>query len=99
MFEGIRLRSTFTNKDSSATSDVASCDYYAHDIVLLAYKDDVLRATIEVGCGLRDSAIADSIKIYFYKEVQIHGEVSLSEHVAALVVHPGHQDEQERLQN
>ena len=96
MFEGIRLRSTFTNEDSSATSDVASCDYYAH--VLLAYKDDVLRATIEVGCGLRDSAIADIIKISFYKEVQIHGEVSLSEHVAALVVHPDHRVKQKRLQ-
>ena len=52
------------------------------------YTDEELKAALQVGTGTRFGL--DSRVIKKYKEVQIHGPVSLSEDVACVYVHPRH---------
>ena len=61
---GLRLRTTFADKDSSSrTCKVASCEHHAH--VLSSYSDEELRAVLEVALGVRcwvDSQVLCSIR-------------------------------------
>jgi len=94
ILRNVRLRTTFTALDSSAKPDeVASCDYYAH--VLAKYTDEELKATLQVGGGVLPSVKSQALKTY--KEVQIHGDVHLSQHVATMVVHPESEHHKARL--
>jgi hypothetical protein len=88
IMRGIRLRATFSDKDSCNKGQLASCEWYAH--VLQEYNDLELQAVVEVAIGDRlfvDSAVLDTA-VGGYKEVQIHGELVLSRHVETVVVHP-----------
>jgi len=53
-----------------------------HRLTLLL--DNELRAVVEVGTGLKP--FLDSSCITTYKEIQIHGEVRLNEHIKS--IHP-----------
>ena len=51
--KGVRLRSTFVDGNSSASSVVATCEQYCH--VLMKYKDKELRAVVDIALvGFRD---------------------------------------------
>jgi len=95
VLKGVRLRTTFTPEDSSAMcKQVACCDYYAH--VLAMYTDNELKACLRVGSG--EERALDSSILMKYKEAQIHGDICLSKHVFALVVHPYRRALQARLE-
>lgn len=88
VLRGVRLRTTFSDKDSCNQGELASCEWYAH--VLEKYSDLELRAVADVALGGRlsaDSAVLDTAA-GGYKEVQIHGHVRLDSHVEAVAVHP-----------
>ena len=83
VLKNVRLRTTFADMDSSNPStSLATCEYYCH--VLHKYSDVELRSVMDVAIG--KMAWSPSSVIATYKEVQVHGEVKLSEHVYALVV-------------
>jgi hypothetical protein len=65
---------------------LSSCEYYCH--VLIKYNDIELNAALDVALNRKKYVNSDIISIY--KEVQIHGPVSLSENIEALVVNPIH---------
>jgi hypothetical protein len=90
----VRLRTTFVAQDSSyvvSKSDfvdqVATCQYYGN--ILMQFNDRELRDVVDIATGkfplgkLSDGFISKrEEKIRgAYKEVQIHGEVSLNKHV------------------
>merc|ERR1712194_778084 len=52
----------------------------------MGYTDEELRATLEVGTGLRPCV--NSWWILAYKEAQIHGEIKLTEHIELVMAHP-----------
>lgn len=88
VLRGVRLRTTFSDRDSCNKGQLASCEWYAH--VLERYSELELRAVAEVALGDRlyvDSAVLDTAA-GGYKEVQIHGELVFRKHVEAVVVHP-----------
>eukprot|EP00931_Biecheleriopsis_adriatica_P109396 TRINITY_DN8365_c0_g1_i1.p1 TRINITY_DN8365_c0_g1~~TRINITY_DN8365_c0_g1_i1.p1 ORF type:complete len:589 (+),score=125.51 TRINITY_DN8365_c0_g1_i1:143-1909(+) len=88
VLRSVRLRTTFSDRDSCNQGQVASCEWYAH--VLEKYSDIELRAVAEVALGDRlfvDSTVLDTAD-GGYKEVQIHGELQLSKHIEAVVIHP-----------
>jgi len=90
VLRGVRLRTTFSDRDSCNQGQLASCEWYAH--VLEKYNDLELRAVVEVAVGERlfaDSSVLDTAA-GGYKEVQIHGEIRLSQHLEAVVMHPSH---------
>lgn len=83
VLKNVRLRTTFADQDSSsASASLATCEYYSH--VLTHYTDAELKAVMEVALGR--SAWRPSTSMGSYKEVQIHGEVRLKDHVECLVV-------------
>jgi len=88
VLRGVRLRTTFSDRDSCTNGQLASCEWYAH--VLSEYSDAELRRVVEVAVGER--AAADSALLEAaaggYKEVQIHGELRLDQDVEAVVMHP-----------
>merc|ERR1712217_584624 len=90
LLRGVRLRTTLSAEDSAEldVSELATVDMYAH--VLARYTDVELRATLEVGTGMRPGV--DSCWILAYKEAQIHGEIRLSDHVELVMAHPSFQD-------
>jgi hypothetical protein len=88
VLKGVRLRTTFSDKDSCNSGQIASCEWYAH--VLEKYNDLELRAVTEVALGERlyaDSAVLETAA-GGYKEVQIHGELQIANHIESVVVHP-----------
>jgi len=94
VLQGVRLRATLSSRDSAYLDAprLAVPEYCAH--VLLEYSDDELREVLRVaaaGCTLngicKDS---QSLRSARYKEVQVHGEVSLHFHVERLVANPQH---------
>jgi hypothetical protein len=81
----VRLRTSFADCDTSSMNAVlSSCEHYCH--VLVKYTDIELNAALDVVLNRKRYVNSDVIAIY--KEVQIHGPVSLSENVEALVVNP-----------
>merc|ERR1712039_453713 len=90
LLRGVRLRTTLSAEDSAEldVSELATVDMYAH--VLARYTDEELRATLEVGTGMRPGV--DSCWILAYKEAQIHGEIRLSDHIELVMAHPSLQD-------
>ncbi|CAL1133849.1 unnamed protein product [Cladocopium goreaui] len=87
VLRGVRLRTTFSDRDSCTQGQQASCEWYAH--VLEKYTDTELQAVTEVALGDRlfvDSSVLDTAA-GGYKEVQIHGEVEFKKHLEAVVVH------------
>lgn len=90
VLQGVRLRTTFSDRDSCNKGQLASCEWYAH--VLEKYNDLELKAVVEVALGERlyaDSSVLDTAA-GGYKEVQIHGDLELAKHIEAVVVHPSH---------
>jgi len=88
VLQGVRLRTTFSDKDSDKAGEKGSCEWYAH--VLQKYSDSELGAVVDVALGKKlfvDSSVLDTAKGH-YKEVQIHGDISFADHVEAVVVHP-----------
>mmetsp|Transcript_22777 Transcript_22777/g.43783 ORF Transcript_22777/g.43783 Transcript_22777/m.43783 type:complete len:601 (-) Transcript_22777:36-1838(-) len=92
VLRGIRLRTTFSDKDSCNQGQLASCEWYAH--VLQQYSDVELRAVTEVALGDRLFVDSDVLATSAggYKEVQIHGELMLEKHVEMVVAHPCRRD-------
>ena len=86
----VRGRCTSTNGDSfdPASLPVGTLANYGH--LLAKYTDGELGALLEVACGdapaVRVFGQADTHLLSVYKEVQIHGRVSLGEDVEAVVV-------------
>eukprot|EP01059_Diplonema_ambulator_P006740 TRINITY_DN16350_c0_g1_i4.p1 TRINITY_DN16350_c0_g1~~TRINITY_DN16350_c0_g1_i4.p1 ORF type:complete len:994 (+),score=166.97 TRINITY_DN16350_c0_g1_i4:89-3070(+) len=79
-----RLRTSFADKDSSCTdAQIASCEYHAH--VLNKYSDAELQRVLEVSNRMRLWHKSDVV--HTYKEVQIHGEIRLSENIDLVVLH------------
>jgi len=80
-----RLRTSLTSEDSfgSAGKNLGTTDYYAH--IFQQYKDEEFKEAIQIGCNRKP--LQDGKTHVTYKEIQIHGEINLSQHVAALVVH------------
>eukprot|EP00928_Gymnodinium_smaydae_P082424 TRINITY_DN6576_c0_g1_i2.p1 TRINITY_DN6576_c0_g1~~TRINITY_DN6576_c0_g1_i2.p1 ORF type:complete len:641 (-),score=147.14 TRINITY_DN6576_c0_g1_i2:46-1902(-) len=92
VLRGVRLRTTFSDRDSCNQGQLASCEWYAH--VLAQYTDLELRAVLDVALGERlfvDSKVLDTAA-GGYKEVQIHGELEFEKHVEAVVAHPSHRN-------
>ncbi len=81
----VRRRCTFSGADSGGAQDfqLATCNYYAH-VLLNDYTDGELGAIIFVATG--SIASLDSRSINTYKEVQIHGPISLSSDIVAVHV-------------
>ncbi|CAJ1375418.1 unnamed protein product [Effrenium voratum] len=91
VLRGVRLRTTFSDRDSCTAGQQASCEWYAH--VLEKYTDAELQAVTEVALGDRlfvDSSVLDTAA-GGYKEVQIHGELEFKKHLEAVVVHHSRQ--------
>lgn len=87
LLKGVRLRSSFADMDSgSPSATLATCEYYAH--VLEKYNDRELKAVIDIATGAIEKH--ESGVISTYKEIQVHGELDFSRHVAACVVDPAH---------
>jgi len=84
ILKDVRLRVTCSPKDSSGCNaqHLAVLDYFAH--VLLEFNDNNLREVCDVANGKALSA--DSSRLDYYKEIQIHGEVKLAEHIERIVV-------------
>jgi len=83
----VRLRTTFASEDtSSSTVKLSCCEHYEN--VLFSYTDQEIKAIIDVATGKVLFHRSDCISQY--KEVQIHGPVSLSENVECIVVNPRH---------
>jgi len=83
---GVRLRTTFADQDTASTSaKIASCEYYNH--VLNNYIDRELKAIMNAALDQATYINKGNI-IGNYKEIQIHGDIKLREHVELLVVHP-----------
>lgn len=83
----VRLRTTFSDKDSCNEGLLASCEWYAH--VLALYNDLELKAVTEVALGEKlfaDSSVLETAR-GGYKEVQIHGDICFQEHIEAVVLH------------
>ncbi|CAK9075454.1 unnamed protein product [Durusdinium trenchii] len=91
VLRAVRLRTTFSDRDSCTQGQQASCEWYAH--VLEKYTDAELQAVTEVALGDRlfvDSGVLDTAA-GGYKEVQIHGDVEFKKHLEAVVVHHSRQ--------
>jgi len=94
VLKGVRLRATCSPEDSANCNarKLSSLDFYAH--VFLEYSDKELAETLRVASqdmagGRGDSS--DVIETWGkYKEIQIHGDVRLDEHVQRLVAHEKH---------
>merc|ERR1712150_178823 len=92
----VRLRCTMTHADSGrpdvTNEHVGTLDKCAH--VLMNFTDEELQEIKKVANAPPDSldCLGDSKKIdgFNYKELQLHGALSLSTHVDRLVVHPEH---------
>ena len=82
----VRLRTTFSNCDTaSSTAIVSCCEYYSH--ILNKYTNEELKDVIKI--ARKDIVNCSKKKILGpYREIQIHGDVILKEHVEALVVNP-----------
>ena len=85
----VRLRTTFTDSDSSNSdgTDVATSEFYAH--VLMRYSNAELQAVLRVA-QTAESRIrgCNSSSFGQYKEAQIHGPLRIKQDVLALSV-PG----------
>ena len=85
-----RMRATYADKDTSHADKpavLASCEDHAH--ILMRYSDDELRAVLEVSLGERLFVDSEAV-VSVYKEVQLHGPLSLERDALVLVVHPSH---------
>ncbi|XP_078367212.1 uncharacterized protein LOC144651186 isoform X2 [Oculina patagonica] len=86
----VRLRTTFASMDTSGEAvKLSCCEHYEN--VLFAYTDQEITAIMDVATVKVPFHRSDCIS--HYKEVQIHGPVSLSENVECIVVNPRHQKE------
>eukprot|EP00927_Polykrikos_kofoidii_P062363 TRINITY_DN57173_c0_g1_i1.p1 TRINITY_DN57173_c0_g1~~TRINITY_DN57173_c0_g1_i1.p1 ORF type:complete len:829 (+),score=117.93 TRINITY_DN57173_c0_g1_i1:54-2540(+) len=86
LLRNVRLRTTFCATDSAGmpTDSLATVDFCAH--VLEKFEDRELRATLRV--ATQKIPGLDSNVIGGYKEVQIHGEIRLADHVGIIMAHP-----------
>lgn len=93
LLRNVRHRVTLTSFDTSVlvedaahmkSAPLGTLDFYAH--VVEEYKDSEFCAALKV--GTRRSSACDSSVIESCKEVQIHGDVKLSEHVELVMVNP-----------
>jgi len=97
ILKDVRLRCTLSPQDSAnlPARRLAVLDYYAH--VLLEYSDKELKETIRVA-EKGDEKVGNSEQVIekwgMYKEAQLHGEIDLTKHVDALVVHERHRAKQ-----
>ncbi|XP_022793694.1 uncharacterized protein LOC111332596 [Stylophora pistillata] len=83
----VRLRTTFASMDTSGEGvKLSCCEHYEN--VLFAYTDMEITAIMDVATGKVPFHRSDCISQY--KEVQIHGPVSLSENVECIVVNSRH---------
>lgn len=83
----VRFRCSFASKDSAYEGIIPSTvEYYAH--VLADFTDDELREVKRKATG--EVELANSSKLSYYKECQIHGPVRLSEDIEALVIPSAH---------
>eukprot|EP01059_Diplonema_ambulator_P019901 TRINITY_DN33581_c0_g1_i1.p1 TRINITY_DN33581_c0_g1~~TRINITY_DN33581_c0_g1_i1.p1 ORF type:complete len:381 (+),score=82.91 TRINITY_DN33581_c0_g1_i1:37-1179(+) len=81
--KAVRLRCSFVDQDSSSTScELACCEWYAH--VCNAFTKAELKALLQVGNGILPFEPSSCISTY--KEVQIHGEICLSQNIERVVV-------------
>lgn len=86
LLRGVRLRATLCSTDSAGMmlEDLATLDYCAH--ILARFSDEELKKVIKVATGRIPGA--DSVALSTYREVQIHGEVRLADHVEMVMVCP-----------
>jgi len=93
VLKDVRLRCTLSPQDSAnlPAKRLAVLDFYAH--VLAEYSDKELKETIRVA-QKGDEKVGDSHAVIekwgMYKEAQLHGDISLDNHVDALVVSMRH---------
>lgn len=86
----VRLRTTFASADTSmCTVKLSCCEHYVN--VMNEYSESELKAILDV--ATRKVPSHDSSVIATYKEVQIHGPVSLAENVDCIVVNQRHRDD------
>lgn len=84
----VRLRTTFASMDTSGAGvKLSCCEHYEN--VLYEYTNNEITAIMDVATGKVPFHRSDCISQY--KEVQIHGPVSLSENVECIVVNARHQ--------
>lgn len=91
VLKNVRLRTSFASCDSGEDRAViASCEYYCH--VLYTFPESELLTTIKVANNVSDDPHfhddESSCQINDYKEIQIHGPISLDTDVEALIVDP-----------
>lgn len=85
----VRLRTTFTDQDSSASdgTDIATNDFYAH--VFHRYTDVELQVVLGIARTAESRIRGASSRAFAqYKEAQVHGPISIRQDVLALSV-PG----------
>ncbi|KAI6652321.1 hypothetical protein LOD99_7336 [Oopsacas minuta] len=83
----VRLRTTFASADTSMSNvKLSCCEHYVN--VMNEYSESELKAILDVATKRVSSH--DSSVIATYKEVQIHGPVSLSDNVECIVVNQRH---------
>eukprot|EP01060_Flectonema_neradi_P009921 TRINITY_DN17077_c0_g1_i1.p1 TRINITY_DN17077_c0_g1~~TRINITY_DN17077_c0_g1_i1.p1 ORF type:complete len:379 (+),score=63.16 TRINITY_DN17077_c0_g1_i1:60-1196(+) len=96
VLKGVRLRCSFADQDSSSDNcELACCEWYAH--VLNQFGKRELLAILEVANG--KIPFKPSSCIVTYKEVQVHGEISLRENVDHIVVAARHKKQPQVLQH
>eukprot|EP01096_Ripella_sp_DP13-Kostka_P014231 TRINITY_DN6360_c0_g2_i1.p2 TRINITY_DN6360_c0_g2~~TRINITY_DN6360_c0_g2_i1.p2 ORF type:complete len:200 (+),score=56.25 TRINITY_DN6360_c0_g2_i1:441-1040(+) len=86
VLKGVRLRTTFSDQDSSADdAKVATCEYYAH--VLSCFLEDELQSLLELCVNRMVDPNATSeacLSSGNYKEIQTHGTIAFDQHISAL---------------
>jgi len=92
--KNVRLRTSFADCDTASNHAIlSSCEHYCH--VLMKYSDAEFNATLDV--ALNRQKYVNSKVITVYKEVQIHGDISLAENVESLVVNPSYKSDKNRV--
>ena len=88
----VRLRTSFADRDTGYDDAIlASCEYYCH--ILNGYTDQELNNVKDVAQHIQDDPKyfkSSSYNSYYYKEIQIHGELRFDTNIAAIRVNNRH---------
>ena len=96
VLKGVRLRCSFADQDSSSDNcELACCEWYAH--VFNQFGKRELQAILQVANG--KLPFKPSSCIATYKEIQVHGEISLRDNIDYIVVAARHKKHPQVLQH
>jgi len=85
----VRLRTSFADRDTGYDDAIlASCEYYCH--ILQGYTDQELNNVKDVAQHIQEDPKyfkSSSYNSYYYKEIQIHGDIRFDTHISSIRLH------------